>query len=345
MIGRGHICLFCLKRKRFMNYILEAKNLSKDYKRIIKGNGLREKIVSLFKKDYEIKNAISNFSVNIKKGEFIGLIGPNGAGKTTLIKMFSGIITPTNGELEVLGFQPYNLINEFKKKYSIIMGQKSQLFLELTVNDVLELHKEIYEIEKTRFMQNKEYLSKLFGVEKLLTAQVRTLSLGERMKMELIVALIHEPEIVFLDEPTIGLDAIASMEVRNLLKKINEEKGVTIILTSHYLEDIRQLCNRTIVINNGACIYDGDTGLLFEKYQTYKQILIKFKENTMLDDDLDLIYDSPCEKKIKVKKDNIAETLQLLMKYNPYDIEIIEEDIGYIAKRIYEGEVNDEKIC
>lgn len=241
------------------NTIIHTDNLVKTYRRYKKKEGLRGSIASLFRRTYEEKAAVNHISLSVQAGEFIGLIGPNGAGKTTLIKMLTGIIAPTEGAIDVMGYYSNDMKNAFKKQYAIVMGQKSQLFFELTVNDTLRLFKEIYEIPEADFQENKNYFVKLFGVEELMDVQVRTMSLGECMKMELIVALLHNPRILFLDEPTIGLDAIASKQIRSFLKEINEQKGTTIILTSHYIEDIKTLCRRTVVINHGTKIYDGAT--------------------------------------------------------------------------------------
>ena len=248
--------------------IIKTEGLVKKYRRYKKKEGVRGSIVSLWKREYEEKLAVNGIDLTVEKGEFIGLIGPNGAGKTTLIKMLTGIIAPTQGSIDVLGYYPNDLKNEFKKQYAVVMGQKSQLFFELTVNDTLRLFKEIYEIPEEKFQENKNYFIQLFGVEKLMDVQVRTLSLGERMKMELIAALLHNPKVLFLDEPTIGLDAVASKQIRKFLKEINEEKKTTIILTSHYLEDIKALCKRTVVINHGVKLYDGATDELFEGENT-----------------------------------------------------------------------------
>ena len=246
-----------------MQNVIETKDLTKCYKRYKKKEGIRGSISSLFRREYVEKTAVNGMELQVREGEFVGLIGPNGAGKTTLIKMLTGIIAPTSGEISVLGYYPNDMKNEFKKQYAVVMGQKSQLFFELTVNDILRMFKEIYEISEEDFRKNKEYFVELFGVRELMDVQVRTLSLGERMKMELIVALLHNPKILFLDEPTIGLDAIASRQIRKFLKEINEEQKTTILLTSHYMEDIRALCSRSVVINHGTKIYDGGTEELF----------------------------------------------------------------------------------
>ncbi len=246
-----------------MENIIETRNLTKIYKRYVKKEGIGGSIASLFKREYIEKEAVGGMDLQIGKGEFVGLIGKNGAGKTTLIKMLTGIIAPTSGEISVLGYYPNDMKNAFKKRYAVVMGQKSQLFFELTVNDILRLFKEIYEISEKDFQRNKAYFTELFGVRELMDVQVRTLSLGERMKMELIVALLHDPEVLFLDEPTIGLDVVASGQIRKFLKEINEEKRTTILLTSHYMEDIRTLCERCVVINQGKKIFDGKTEELF----------------------------------------------------------------------------------
>lgn len=223
------------------------------------------------------------------------------------------------------------------------MGQKSQLFYELTVNDTLRLYKEIYDISEERFCQNRKYFADLLGINRLLDVQVRTLSLGERMKMELMVALMHEPEILFLDEPTIGLDAIAAKQIREYLKVINKEKNVTILLTSHYMEDIKSMCQRTIVINNGSKIYDGNTSYLFEKYQKNKCINVLFDNYLELNLGLEveIIVDKPSKKIIVVDQENAGRVIREILKYNPRDISIETEDIGTIVERIYQEGSND----
>ncbi|MEY8534829.1 ATP-binding cassette domain-containing protein [Blautia pseudococcoides] len=323
--------------------VIEVKDLTKIYKRYVKKEGILESVKGLFTRQYVPKRAVDGITFSINQGEFVGLIGPNGAGKTTLIKMLTGIISPTSGEINVLGYYPNDLKPEFKKKYAIVMGQKSQLFYELTVNDTLRLYKEIYDISEERFCQNRKYFADLLGINRLLDVQVRTLSLGERMKMELMVALMHEPEILFLDEPTIGLDAIAAKQIREYLKVINKEKNVTILLTSHYMEDIKSMCQRTIVINNGSKIYDGNTSYLFEKYQKNKCINVLFDNYLELNLGLEveIIVDKPSKKIIVVDQENAGRVIREILKYNPRDISIETEDIGTIVERIYQEGSND----
>ena len=199
--------------------IIRLENVGKTFRRYQREEGIAGSIKSLIHRKYECKEAIVNCNLTIREGEFVGLIGPNGAGKTTLIKMMTGIIRNSTGTIRILGYTPWKLENDFKMQYAVVMGQKSQLLFELTTNDMLKLMKVIYEISHEEFEQRKNALAELFDVKHLLGVQVRTLSLGERMKMELLVALIHQPKVLFLDEPTIGLDVIGSKQMRLLLKK------------------------------------------------------------------------------------------------------------------------------
>lgn len=318
--------------------IIQTINLTKTYKLFEKEAGIRGSIKSLFNRKFIDKTALSNFNLEVKEGEFIGLIGPNGAGKTTLVKMLTGIIAPTSGKVSVLGYYPNKLANSFKKQYAVVMGQKSQLFFELSAADTFLLFKEMYDIPMEEYQKNLDYFVKIFEVEKLLNVQVRTLSLGERMKMELIVALLHNPKVLFLDEPTIGLDAVAQKQIRTFLKEVNEKKGTTIILTSHYMEDIKSLCKRCVVVSNGEKIYDGSTDALFQKYQTHKKISLLFPEETNfeLPENCTFIEQHPLKVSFMVPIFNSQEIIYSLMKkYLLSDITIEEDEIGSVVERIY----------
>ncbi|MHB1152534.1 MAG: ABC transporter ATP-binding protein [Eubacteriales bacterium] len=318
--------------------IIETTGLTKTYKLFEKEAGLKGSVKSLFNRKFTYKTALSNFNLQVYEGEFVGLIGPNGAGKTTLVKMLTGIIAPTSGDLSVLGYYPNKLENAFKSRYAVVMGQKSQLFFELTAGDIFRLFKELYGIPDEEYKTNLDYFIQLFAVEKLTNVQVRTLSLGERMKMELIVALLHNPKVLFLDEPTIGLDAVAQRQIRAFLKDVNETKGTTIILTSHYMEDIKKLCKRCVVVNNGEKIYDGNTDALFDKYRTHKKITLSFAEET----DFNLPYSCTAIECNPLKAVFLApvtisqEIINSVMKqYILSDIGIEEDEIGSVVERIY----------
>ena len=245
--------------------VIEAEDLTKVYRRYIKPEGIKGSLKGLFRREYEEKAAVSHVDLCVEEGEFIGMIGRNGAGKTTLVKMLTGIIAPTSGSIRVLGYYPNKLEKRFRQQYALVMGQKSQLFFELTAGDTLHLFKEMYHLSEKEYEKNRDYFIELFGIKDLMDVQVRTLSLGERMKMELLAALLHNPKILFLDEPTIGLDAVAGMQIRKYLKEVNRERKTTILLTSHYMEDIKSLCGRSVVINHGTKVYDGGTEQLFER--------------------------------------------------------------------------------
>jgi len=318
--------------------IIKTKNLNKTYERFEKEEGLKGSIKSLFHRKKITKEAVSSFDLEIAEGEFVGLIGPNGAGKTTLIKMLTGIIAPTAGELSVLGYIPNELKSAYKKQYAVVMGQKSQLFFELTAADSFLLFKEIYNIPEDEYRKNLAYFIELFQVQEFMNVQVRTLSLGERMKMELIAALLHSPKILFLDEPTIGLDAMAQKQIRSFLKQVNIEKKTTIILTSHYMEDIKSLCKRCVVVNGGKKIYDGDLTTLFEQYQTHKVIKISFPEpvHYVSPLEVEVLEESPYKLTYMVRKQDVHTILKDIMsKEEISDISIEEEDIGNVIERIY----------
>lgn len=318
--------------------IIEAQGLSKTFKYFEKEAGLLGSVKGLFHRVYTEKNAVSDLDLRIEKGEFVGLIGENGAGKTTLIKMLTGIIAPTGGSVTVLGYTPNKLENAYKKRFAVVMGQKSQLFFDLTAADTFLLLKELYELRQDEFERNRDYLVALFGVEKQLNVQVRTLSLGQRMKMELIAALLHDPEILFLDEPTIGLDAMAQRQMREFLKKVNEEKGTTILLTSHYMQDIQSLCKRVVVIGQGQKIYDGSLHDLLLHNQQYKKITVTYHNHVEPSafGGLPVTVNEDGGYTLLVKKNDVPHALSEMIALGELtDLSVEEEDIGLVVERIY----------
>ncbi|HBH46555.1 MAG: hypothetical protein A2445_01675 [Candidatus Jacksonbacteria bacterium RIFOXYC2_FULL_44_29] len=256
--------------------IISVNNLSKIYTSYKKQAGIRGSLRHLFRGEKIATQAVQNINFSIDEGELVGFLGPNGAGKTTTLKMLSGIIHPTNGEAKVLGFTPWERKTSYLKQISLVMGQKAQLWWDLPGRESFLLTRAIYEIPDNEFNARLKKLSTLLKITKLLDVPVRQLSLGERMKMELINALLHNPRVLFLDEPTIGLDVVAQKIIRDFLKEFNHVLKTTILLTSHYMEDVEALCRRVIVINQGVIIYDGLLETLVKKYARYKILKLTF---------------------------------------------------------------------
>ncbi len=237
--------------------MITTNKLTKSFKSYKKKPGFMGSVESLYKRDYTLKNAVEGFDLDIPSGQIVGLLGPNGAGKTTLMKMFTGIIVPSNGEINVLGHNPSEREKSFRKKIALVMGQKSQLWWDIPAMDSFLLLQKYYEIPEEEFKIKIEHMSRILKVKELLHIHVRKLSLGERMKMELMASLLHSPEVIFLDEPTIGLDLVAQESIRQFIKDYHQKNKCTIILTSHYMADVQELCSRIVLILGGKKAYDG----------------------------------------------------------------------------------------
>lgn len=257
---------------------IEIKHLKKEFSYYKKMMGLSGSLHNLFHRETLIKEAVRDISFSVEKGEVIGLLGPNGAGKTTTLKMLSGILHPTSGQALVGGFIPWERKNAFKQRFSIVMGQKNQLWWDLPASDSFYLNKCIFSIDDQQYIRTIEELSELLEVKDLMNVQVRRLSLGERMKMEILAALIHRPDILFLDEPTIGLDIVSQQKIRNFLRYYNEQKKTTIILTSHYMRDIEELCERAVIISQGQIVYDGMLSKINHLMGDKKVLTLKFTQ-------------------------------------------------------------------
>jgi ABC-2 type transport system ATP-binding protein len=240
-----------------MKYVIETKDLSRVYKTYQKPEGLMNSIRGIWQRKYESKVALDKTTINIESGKIIGLVGANGAGKTTLLKILSGLVTPSSGEATVLGFKPWERKNEFLTQMSILLGQKNQLWWDISPVDSYALLARIYDLDLVKTRARVDELATMLDCKHVLNTQLRRLSLGERMKMEIIGALLHEPRILFLDEPTIGLDIVAQESIRNFLSKYVKDKGPTIILTSHYMDDIATLADSLLLISKGKIVYQG----------------------------------------------------------------------------------------
>src|SRR6185437_10036520 len=246
--------------------IIEAHGLTKTYRVFQKKEGLLGALRGLYKREYKEVRAVDGVTFAIEPGEMVAFLGPNGAGKTTTLKMLSGLIFPSGGSARVLGYVPWERADAFRRRFSLVMGQKNQLWWDLPAGDSFQLHREIYSLDPAEFKRTLGELTELFGVAELTRQPVRELSLGERMKMELIAALLHRPQLLLLDEPTIGLDVVAQVKIQECLKEYHTRRGVTMLLTSHYMRDVEALCSRVLVITHGNLVYDGPLMGITEKF-------------------------------------------------------------------------------
>ncbi len=258
--------------------IISISHLKKYFKVYHKEPGLLGSFKSLWHREYHEVKAVDDISFSIEPGEVVGFIGQNGAGKTTTLKMLSGLLYPTDGAVNVLNFNPWDRKPEFQKQFALVMGQKNQLWWDLPAMETFLLNRAIYEVPKSQFKKTLKTLVDLLDVADILNVQVRKLSLGQRMKCELIAALLHNPKVLFLDEPTIGLDVVMQKTLRDFIKQYNKEFGATIILTSHYMGDVKELCKRAIIIDHGHKIFDGELQNIIDKFARNKILSLVFSQ-------------------------------------------------------------------
>ncbi|MBC8104303.1 MAG: ATP-binding cassette domain-containing protein [Cytophagales bacterium] len=262
--------------------VIETRTLRKTFQSVRKEPGLWGSVRGLWSRDYTTKEAVKGVDLSIGAGELIGFLGPNGAGKTTTLKMLSGILHPTAGSATVLGYTPWERRADFLRQIALVMGQKQQLWWDLPASESFLLLQEIYEIPDDAYKLRLGELAEMLDITKILATQVRKLSLGERMKCELVAALLHAPRVVFLDEPTIGLDVVSQVRIRTFLKLYQERHHATIILTSHYMQDVKELCERVVIIDQGAKVFDGPFATLVSRYSEEKLIRLTFSQPVTL---------------------------------------------------------------
>lgn len=318
---------------------IQVQNLSKSFFRSKQVSGFTQNLRAFFRNQRIAVPAVRDISFQIEQGEFVGFIGPNGAGKTTTLKMLAGILYPTTGEARVLGYTPWQRKNDYKSQIAMVMGQKSQLWWDLPAMETFLLNRDIYEISHPVFEKNLNELSELLDVTSHLNTPVRKLSLGQRMKCELIAALLHEPKVVFLDEPTIGLDVSSQKAMRDFLKQYNRRNEATIILTSHYMEDVKELCPRIIMINDGQKVYDGSTKALIGKYALTKQIDITFERDVPEQEFFawgKVLVSEGSRIVLQVEYPAVKTTVEkLFQQYPVVDIAIREEDLSDIIADMF----------
>lgn len=319
--------------------VIAIERLVKNFRSYRKEPGFWGSVKSLVKRDYFSVPAVRDISFSIKEGELVGFIGPNGAGKTTTMKCLSGLIYPTSGKVSVLGYTPFQRKANFLKQISLVMGQKNQLWWDLPAYETFLLNKEIYEIEDSDFKKRVGELSELLEVKDILHVQVRKLSLGQRMKCELMAALIHQPKILFLDEPTIGLDVVVQEKLREFIKEYNEKYRATILLTSHYMQDVKELCKRVIIIDRGKIIYDGRLDSVVKKFSNEKLITVSFEkavERKSLETfgKVDLFEQKTAHIIVPLKKTKDVVT-KLLEEFDVEDLNIEEPAIEEIIRNVF----------
>ncbi|MBQ6498096.1 MAG: ATP-binding cassette domain-containing protein [Bacilli bacterium] len=319
---------------------IEVRQISKTFRVAKKKSGLKEAFKSFVKREYLNIKAVDDISFSIEKGEIVGYIGPNGAGKSTTIKILSGILNPDSGSCKVAGMTPWKERVKYVKKIGVVFGQKSQLWWDIPAEDTFDLLRDIYEIPEEEYLATKKDLIEKLNLKDIINIPVRQLSLGQRMRCEIAASLLHNPDILFLDEPTIGLDAVSKQLVRDFIKKLNKEKHTTIILTTHDMSDITTLAKRIILIGKGKVLYDGSLKKLKDKYETETYVSVKTKDTlnikkkgiiskTKNKEGYDLVINN--------KLISISELLTLLShKISIDDIEIEQEPIDKMIVRLYE---------
>ncbi|MFL2865154.1 MAG: ATP-binding cassette domain-containing protein [Pirellulaceae bacterium] len=311
--------------------LIELHNLQKTYRVYQKKEGLRASIKGLFKRTHKEVQAVKGINLEVEQGEFVAFLGPNGAGKTTTLKLLSGVIHPTSGTASVMGYTPWERENDYRRRFALVMGQKNQLWWDLPAQESFRLHQQIYGIDTQQFQNRLDELSDLLGLRKLLSQPVRELSLGERMKMELTAALLHSPEVLFLDEPTIGLDVVAQHNIQQFLKYYQEKRKITILLTSHYMKDVAALCKRVVIIADGRIQYDGSLSGIIDETTNRKLVTLQFA-NPITDSLLgslkhfgDIVRQEAPRVTLEVTRDDVPSMLTAILDAHDIDDLIVEE--------------------
>ena len=322
---------------------IEVENISKKYKVSKRSSGISGMVANLFVPKYENKQAVKDISFTIEKGEMVGFVGPNGAGKSTTIKMLSGILYPDSGSISVSGIVPYKERKKYVGRIGVVFGQKSQLQWDLPVIDSFELLKAVYSVPDDVYKKNLDRYTEMLDMSKFLKQPVRQLSLGQRMRADIAAALLHSPEIVFFDEPTIGVDVVGKESIRNFIKDLNAEDGVTMLFTTHDMQDIEKTCQRLIIINEGSKIYDGTLEGIRKLHGSSRQLDVFFMNDEKVKAIPNVEIKEVDKRHVQLifdgKKVHINDLMShLLSTYNVKDINIAEPDIDSIIRKIYSRE-------
>ena len=327
------------------NIAIEVKDLRKEFKVSSSGKGFLGKLQALFHRRHKVITAVNDIDFKIRRGEFVGYVGENGAGKSTTIKMLTGILVPTSGTAEVNGIVPYKGRKKNAAKIGVVFGQRTQLWWDLPVRESFDLLRVIFRVSGSDFERQMAKLEKALGLRPLLEMPVRKLSLGQRMRCDIAASLIHNPPVLFLDEPTIGLDVLAKQSVRNFLSEINRTEGTTIILTTHDMNDIEQLCKRLIILEEGKIIFDGETEFLKQKFVHEKVIEVEFYEDDCVMQRIPgvtVVREQGCKKWLTFDSDSsgIGEVIGTIAShYKIKDISVKEPSVESIIRNIYDNRI------
>ncbi len=327
------------------NIAIEVKDLRKEFKVSSSGKGFLGKLQALFHRRHKVITAVNDIDFKIRRGEFVGYVGENGAGKSTTIKMLTGILVPTSGTAEVNGIVPYKDRKKNAAKIGVVFGQRTQLWWDLPVRESFDLLRVIFRVSGSDFDRQMAKLEKALSLRTLLEMPVRKLSLGQRMRCDIAASLIHNPPVLFLDEPTIGLDVLAKQSVRNFLSEINRTEGTTIILTTHDMNDIEQLCKRLIILEEGKIVFDGETELLKQKFVHEKVIEVEFYEENCVMQRIPgatVVREQGCKKWLTFDKDNfgIGDVIgTIASQYKIKDISVKEPSVESIVRNIYDNRI------
>ncbi|AEG58697.1 ABC transporter ATP-binding protein [Desulforamulus ruminis] len=321
--------------------IIEVNHLYKQYQIAKRQEGLGGALRSLFHREYTTKMAVQDISFAVKQGEVVGYVGPNGAGKSTTIKMLTGILVPTSGDIRVNGVIPFKERQKNARQIGVVFGQRTQLWWDLPTIESFELLKQVFQISDQRYRQNMTTFSDILGLGEFLHTPVRQLSLGQRMRADIAASLLHDPVILFLDEPTIGLDVVAKERMRTIIKEINRERGVTVILTTHDMSDIEKLCKRMILIDNGRVIYDGELSKIKERFGKDRVLIVDLEgENSgFVIAGTEVIKQEGNRKWLRFNRDEVTASQlihQISQKYEIKDLTIKDPEIDVIIRHIYE---------
>jgi len=308
--------------------VIEIDQLSKSYRVYQKQEGLWASVRGLFRREYREVQAVRDISLTVKKGEFVAFLGPNGAGKTTTLKLLSGVIYPSGGAARVLGHVPWKREIAYRRRFALVMGQKNQLWWDLPALESFRLHQQIYRIDPAAYQATLDELSELLDIGKLLRQPVRELSLGERMKMELTAALLHSPEVLFLDEPTIGLDVVAQHRIQQFLKNYQEQRQITVLLTSHYMKDVAALCRRVVIIAQGQIKYDGSLTGIVDRFSGQKLVTLQLADGQPTNEFArygDVVTIEPPKVKLRIERPQVAKALAAILAQHAVEDVIVED--------------------